>query len=124
MRMPASLKRRAGCRSATRPLRPDPVSLTPGRHGGFDAGHFREEPGAGKPPARICEGEAEWPSYSTATDIHTRNKRHEMLSAFSANALFVWHDAYLEFACFADEDMNDPMTSAIDAEDVHAAQDA
>jgi hypothetical protein len=31
-----------------------------------DAGDFREEPGAGKPPARICEGEAEWPSYSTA----------------------------------------------------------
>ena len=28
----------------------------------------REEPGAGKPPARICEGEAEWPSYSTTTD--------------------------------------------------------
>ena len=23
------------------------------------------EQGAGKPPARICEGEAEWPSYST-----------------------------------------------------------
>jgi len=30
-----------------------------------DAGYFREEPGAGKPHARICEGEAEWPSYST-----------------------------------------------------------
>ena len=35
--------------------------------GGYadDAGHPREEPGAGKPHARICEGEAEWPSYST-----------------------------------------------------------
>ena len=32
-----------------------------------DAGYFREEPGAGKPHARICEGEAEWPSYSTTT---------------------------------------------------------
>jgi hypothetical protein len=32
-----------------------------------DAGYFREEPGAGKPPARICEGGAKWPSYSTAT---------------------------------------------------------
>ncbi len=30
-----------------------------------DAGYFREEPGAGKPPARICEGGAKWPSYST-----------------------------------------------------------
>jgi hypothetical protein len=28
-------------------------------------GYPREEPGAGNPPARICEGEAEWPSYST-----------------------------------------------------------
>jgi hypothetical protein len=28
---------------------------------------LREEPSAGKPHARICEGEAEWPSYSTAT---------------------------------------------------------
>lgn len=25
----------------------------------------REEPDAGKPPVRICEGKAEWPSYST-----------------------------------------------------------
>jgi hypothetical protein len=25
-----------------------------------------EEPGAGNPQARICEGEAEWLSYSTA----------------------------------------------------------
>jgi hypothetical protein len=32
------------------------------------AGHFREEPGAGNPPARICEGEAEWRSYSTTID--------------------------------------------------------
>jgi hypothetical protein len=32
-----------------------------------DADDFREEPGAGKPHARICEGEAEWPSYSTTT---------------------------------------------------------
>jgi hypothetical protein len=32
----------------------------------LDAGYLWEEPGAGKPPARICEGDAEWPSYSTA----------------------------------------------------------
>jgi hypothetical protein len=29
-------------------------------------GHPEEEPSAGKPHARICEGEAEWLSYSTA----------------------------------------------------------
>jgi hypothetical protein len=34
-----------------------------------DAGYFREEPGAGKPPARICEGGAKWPSYSTTTTL-------------------------------------------------------
>ncbi|WP_207904061.1 hypothetical protein, partial [Rhizobium sp. PP-CC-3G-465] len=33
-----------------------------------DAGYSREEPGAGNPPARICEGEAEWHSYSTTID--------------------------------------------------------
>jgi len=32
-----------------------------------DSGYLREEPSAGKPHARICEGEAEWLSYSTAT---------------------------------------------------------
>ncbi|WP_210213272.1 hypothetical protein, partial [Sinorhizobium meliloti] len=40
---------------------------------GYDAGYSREEPGAGNPPARICEGEAEWHSYSTMivnTPIH------------------------------------------------------
>jgi hypothetical protein len=42
-------------------------SLTLGHRGWRDAGNFREEPGAGKPPARICEGGAEWPSYSTTT---------------------------------------------------------
>src|SRR5687768_6409560 len=42
-------------------------SLTPGCQERPDAGDFREEPGSGKPPARICEGEAEWPSYSTVT---------------------------------------------------------
>lgn len=35
----------------------------------LDAGYLWEEPGAGKPPARICEGEAEWPSYSTTTHL-------------------------------------------------------
>ena len=33
----------------------------------LDAGYLWEEPGAGKPPARICEGDAERPSYSTTT---------------------------------------------------------
>ncbi|WP_247513558.1 hypothetical protein [Bradyrhizobium sp. 157] len=28
-----------------------------------------KEPGAGKPPARICEGKAKWPSYSTTTVV-------------------------------------------------------
>ena len=44
-------------------------SLIPGLHARHDAGYFREEPGAGKPHARICEGEAEWPSYSTTTRV-------------------------------------------------------
>lgn len=48
-----------------RPLRLFWHAAQPGRQGGPDAGDFREEPGAGKPHARICEGEAEWPSYST-----------------------------------------------------------
>ena len=34
---------------------------------GPDAGNFREEPDARKPHARIWEGKAEWPSYSTTT---------------------------------------------------------
>jgi hypothetical protein len=45
---------------------PTPQTLIPGYQARRDAGDFREEPGAGKPPARICEGKAEWPSYSTA----------------------------------------------------------
>lgn len=43
------------------------ASLAHGRRRGFDAGYSREEPGAGNPHARICEGEAKWPSYSTTT---------------------------------------------------------
>jgi len=38
---------------------------THGHHEQLDAGYLREEPVAGKPHARICEGKAEWPSYST-----------------------------------------------------------
>src|SRR5262249_12246010 len=34
------------------------ASLIPGQHAGHDAGYPREEPGAGKPHARICEGES------------------------------------------------------------------
>ena len=48
-------------------LCPSLGSHTLGHHARHDAGYFREEPGAGKPPARICEGEAKWPSYSTTT---------------------------------------------------------
>ena len=40
-----------------------------------DAGYFREEPGAGKPPARICEGRAKWPSYSTTAAVEIRLTR-------------------------------------------------
>jgi hypothetical protein len=38
------------------------ASLIPGPHVRHEAGYFREEPGAGEPHARICEGEAEWAS--------------------------------------------------------------
>jgi hypothetical protein len=44
----------------------EPTAVTP--HGGFCGGKSQQwlrYPT--KPPARICEGEAEWPSYSTAT---------------------------------------------------------
>ncbi len=42
-------------------------SRVPGQHERPDAGDVREEPGAGKPQARICKGGAEWPSYLTGT---------------------------------------------------------
>jgi hypothetical protein len=34
---------------------------------GMTPGYPQEEPDAGKPHVRICEGEAEWLSYSTTT---------------------------------------------------------
>jgi hypothetical protein len=34
-------------------------------------GKPQEEPSAGKPPARICEGDAEWLNYSTTTNLRT-----------------------------------------------------
>lgn len=40
-------------------------SLVLGRSNGYGASDLRGEPSAGKPHARICEGEAAWPSYST-----------------------------------------------------------
>ena len=46
----------------------EPTAVTP--HGGFCGGKSQQwlrYPT--KPPARICEGEAEWPSYSTATIV-------------------------------------------------------
>lgn len=39
----------------------------------YDVVGFREEPDAGKPHVRICEGEAEWLSYSTTI---TRGRHH------------------------------------------------
>jgi hypothetical protein len=39
--------------------------LTRGRLSLDDSDPPREEPSAGKPHARICGGEAEWPSYPT-----------------------------------------------------------
>ncbi len=33
-----------------------------------------EEPGAGNPHARICEGEAEWPSYSTTIEDDAKSE--------------------------------------------------
>lgn len=45
------------CRRKSAPLPlPFPRITHPGRQRGPDAGDFREEPGAGKPHARICEG--------------------------------------------------------------------
>jgi hypothetical protein len=41
------------------------ASFTRGRPSLDDSDHPREEPSAGKPHARICGGEAEWPSYPT-----------------------------------------------------------
>jgi hypothetical protein len=36
-----------------------------------------EEPGAGNPHARICEGEAKWPSYSTVNTVReSQSRRH------------------------------------------------
>ena len=46
-------------------LFPVRVSFTRGRLWLDDADNPREEPSAGKPHARICGGEAEWPSYPT-----------------------------------------------------------
>ena len=44
----------------------------------YALGNLREGPGAGKPHARICEGEAEWPSYSTGS-VQPRLHRVENL---------------------------------------------
>jgi hypothetical protein len=42
---------------------------------GYDAGYPREEPCAGKPPARICGGKAKCPSYSTTTGVDRAGQR-------------------------------------------------
>ncbi len=46
---------------------PNLGSHTPGLPERSDASNFQEEPGAGKPPARSCEGQSRMPSYSTRT---------------------------------------------------------
>ncbi|MGY3387554.1 hypothetical protein ACVWW6_000145 [Bradyrhizobium sp. USDA 3311] len=51
-----------------------------------------KRPGAGKPPARICEGKAEWPSYSTTTRSLCRERFHFLgnySEASAANALSI-----------------------------------
>jgi len=48
-------------------LCPHRASRLPEWLSSHDLRHPREEPSAGKPLARICEGEAEWLSYSTTT---------------------------------------------------------
>ena len=47
------------------------TSLILGRWSLADSSKPREEPSAGKPLARICEGEAEWLNYSTTTNFET-----------------------------------------------------
>jgi hypothetical protein len=49
--------------------------LVPGRISVFDVDGLREEPDAGKPHVRICEGEAEWLSYSTTIALDSRPKK-------------------------------------------------
>ena len=44
---------------------PDRGTLIRGWHEQHDAGCLREEPGAGKPPPRLRDGEAKWPNYLT-----------------------------------------------------------
>lgn len=48
------------------------ASLALGRRRGYDTGYSRKEPGAGKAPAQVCEGETEWLSYSTTTGSDNR----------------------------------------------------
>lgn len=59
-------------------------SLTHGRRARPDAGDLREEPGAGKPHARIREGEAEWPSYSTTICGSRIPPALQLLTAFKS----------------------------------------
>ncbi|WP_245507254.1 IS30 family transposase, partial [Rhizobium sp. PP-CC-3G-465] len=78
-----------------------------------DAGYSREEPGAGNPPARICEGEAEWHSYSTTIRYavliknpsrHSRPIMDKIIRAFSPLPAFARQsftfDRGTEFAGF------------------------
>lgn len=49
--------------------------------------YSRGEPGAGKPPARICEGKAEWPSYSTTiVSLKTASSQHLIPAGFFVEA--------------------------------------
>ncbi|MEI7609090.1 MAG: hypothetical protein WCJ64_17060 [Rhodospirillaceae bacterium] len=52
-------------------------------------GYLREEPGAGNPHARICEGEAEWHNYSTVIFAagDGRNLLQEVASVYAISYL-------------------------------------
>src|SRR5437870_2061268 len=44
-----------------------------------DSDKPREEPSAGKPHARICGGEAEWPSYPTTSRTLTKHRLNRLV---------------------------------------------
>ena len=73
-----------------------------GHHARHDAGYFREEPGAGKPPARICEGEAKWPSYSTTTGVVSQTDIQPTATAdsFALQTRHSWLQALFPIADF------------------------
>jgi hypothetical protein len=63
-----------------------------------DAGYFREEPGAGNPHARIREGEAEWPSYSTTTPAGRQPVDRAQLESSIAAAIYAAAGLVFDYA--------------------------